>query len=137
MNLYVGDLVTTMSTLLVVGLWVYVIYMFTQHKKIERWGKWIAILLGYGLIVCCFVATRDGYHLSVQNSIDVSVAGGLFSLASIQSTLCCIGGAIIGLCALGTLVLKKQQHRKIIFFILGCDVIFKTLVIEISRLFLR
>jgi hypothetical protein len=84
-------------------------------------------------VVCCFVAIRDGYHLSVQASFDAAITAGLFTLDSIQSNLCCIGGAIIALSSISSIFVKNQKYRKAMFFILSTVILLKALIIEISR----
>lgn len=133
MSLYFGGFTTTMSTILVLATWAYILYNSVNNKKTEHWGRKIAALAVLGLIVCCFVATRDGYHLSVQASFDETVTAGLFAINSIQSTLCCIGGAIIAFSSISSIFVKSQTYRKVMFFVLGFTVLFKTLIIEISR----
>ena len=133
MNLYFGDFVVTISTVLVLVVWTFIVFNLVRHKKIEFWGRRIAVLALIGLIVCCFVAMRDEYHLSVQASFDESVTAGLFSVTGIQSILCCIGGAIIFLSSFSVIFVKNQKYRKAIFFVLSCIIIFKTLLIEVSR----
>ncbi len=134
MNLYFGDFVTTASTVLVLATWVFIIITLVKHKNVEFWGRKTAVLALLGLIACCFVATRDGYYLSVQASFDAAIAAGLFTLDSIQSTICCIGGAIIAFSSISSIFVKKQKYRKVMFFILSGTIIFKTIIIEISRL---
>lgn len=134
MNLYFGNLLTTISTLLVVGVFIYIGFTISKQKEIKRWGKKVAILVLWGLVVCCFVAVRDGYYLSVQASMDSSIAAGIFTLKSIQSTLCCIGGAIIAFCSISSIFIRKERYWKIIFMILSATMLSKTLIIEISRI---
>lgn len=133
MNLYFGGITETASTILVVVIWVYFFWSVTKCKNEERWGRKSAILAMTGLVACCFVATRDGYHLSVQASFDDTVMGGLFAIDSIQSALCSIGGAVIAFSTLSSAFVKNQKYRKVMFLILGMTIIFKTLIIEISR----
>lgn len=134
MYLYFGDVISTTSTLLVIGAFIYIGMIVSIHKKINNWGRKIAILVTWGLVICCFVAIRDGYHLSVQASMDKNVTAGLFTLKSIQSTLCSIGGGIIAFCSLSSIFIRKQNYRKIMFMILLATILLKTLIIEISRL---
>jgi len=90
MKLYFGSMVTTVTTLLIVGMLGYIGYSFLYRNEIPLWGRRIAFLLAVGLVICCFAATRDNYHMSVQNAIDGSTEVGLFSIHSIQSTVNCI-----------------------------------------------
>jgi len=136
MNLYFGNLLSIISTLLVIGIFIYIGVTVEKQNEIKSWGRRIAILALWGLLICIFVATRDGYVLSVQASIDTGVLPGLFTVDSIQSTLCSLGGAVIAFCSLSSIFVKKQGYRKAMFFILAATILLKTLVIEISRVLL-
>ena len=136
MNLYFGNLPSIISTLLVIGIFIYIGVTVAKQNGIKYWGRRIAILALWGLLICIFVATRDGYVLSVQASIDTGVLPGLFTVDSIQSTLCSLGGAVIAFCSLSSIFVKKQGYRKAMFFILAATILLKTLVIEISRVLL-
>lgn len=131
--MYFGSFVATTSTIMVILALAYIIYSAINQKKIKYWGRKIALLALFGLVICCFVATRDGYDKSVQSTFDTSVKAGIFTLDSIQSTLCCIGGAIIAFSSLSSIFIKNQKYRKVMFFLLCVAFIFKTLTIEISR----
>jgi len=136
MNLYFGNLLSIISTLLVIGIFIYIGVTVEKQNEIKSFGRRIAILALWGLLICIFVATRDGYVLSVQASIDTGVLPGLFTVDSIQSTLCSLGGAVIAFCSLSSIFVKKQGYRKAMFFILAATILLKTLVIEISRVLL-
>lgn len=131
--MYFENFIATMSTIMVILALVYIIYSAINNKKVKYWGRKIALLALFGLVICCFVAVRDGYDKSVQSTFDMSVKAGIFTLDSIQSTLCCIGGAIIAFSSLSSIFIKNQKYRKAMFFVLSSAFIFKTLVIEISR----
>ena len=134
MGLYFGNLTALLSTILLLAMFVFIGYTLVKQKSIRKWGRRIASLALLGLIVCCFVAARDGYQLSVQASFDNAVTAGLFKVDSIQSTLCCIGGGIIALICLLSIFIKNQKFRKVVFFVLSSAIIIKMLVIEISRI---
>lgn len=136
MNLYFSNYLSIVTTLFVIGVFIYIGITIAQRNEIKSWGKRIMILALWGLVICIFVATRDGYHLSVQASMDIAVLPGVFTLDSIQSTLCCIGGAVIAFCSLSSIFVRKQRYWKVMFFILSATILFKTLVIEISRVIL-
>lgn len=133
MNLYFGSYLSIISTILVIGVIVYIGITTTKRNMVQSWGKRIAILAIWGLLVCIFAATRDGYHLSVQAAMEPAVLPGVFTLSSIQSTLCCIGGAVIAFCSISSIFIRKQRYWKAMFYILSATILFKTLVIEISR----
>lgn len=134
MDLYFGNLLSAISTLLVVGVFIYIGLTISNQQKIEKWGGKVAFLALWGLIICCFVAIRDSYHLSVQASMNSSIAEGVFTLESIQSTLCCIGGAIIAFCTLSSIIIRKQKYRRFMFIVLSAVMLVKTIIIEISRI---
>lgn len=133
MNIYFGNFVITVSTLMVCAIVFYIIYTAVKQKQIEHWGRRIALLALFGLVTCCFVAARDGYYLSVQASFNTAVTAGLFKIDSLQSTLCCIGGAIIAFSSLSSIFIKNSKYRKVMFFVLSSAIILKILIIEISR----
>lgn len=133
MELYFGNIVSIISTIMVCLAIGYIIYTAIHHKRIEHWGRRVGLFALYGLVLCCFVATRDEYYLSVKASIDHTTQAGLFSVESIQSTLCCIAGGVIAFASLSSIFIRNQKYRKIMFFILSSVMIFKTVLIELSR----
>ncbi len=133
MDIYFGNFITIVSTIMFCTAIAFVIYTAKKQKQIQFWGRRIAALALFGLVLCCFVAARDNYHLSVQASFDTSVSAGLFTIDSIQSTLCCVGGAIIVFSSLSSIFVRNQKYRKIMFFVIGTTLILKTFIIEVSR----
>ena len=121
------------STTLLILTFGYIVSVIRKESSIKEWGRRIAFLAVLGLVVCCFVAARDNYHLSVQASIDGSVNPGIFTIESVQSTICCIGGAIIGFSVLSSIFVKNQKYRKWMFLLLSAMIIMKTLIIEVSK----
>lgn len=133
MSLYFGDFTSAVSVFLVLVALAYIVLTMAKHSAVEYWRRRIAVLTVLGLVVCCFVAARDGYQLSVQSSFDETVSAELFTLNSIQSVLCCIGGGVIAFSSISSIFVKNKKYHKAMFFILSFAFIFKTLVIEISR----
>lgn len=133
MNMFFGNFVTTATTVLLIVAVFYVVYCGMKQSSIRCWGRKTAILAVWGLVLCCFAATRDGYHYSVQASFDDSIAAGIFTIDSIQSILCCVGGAIIAFSSFSSVFVKNQKYRKTMFFLLGATIILKAIVIECSR----
>ena len=131
--MYIGNFVTTLATLLLIITGSYIVCTIRKRNDIEYWGRRIAFLATFGLIICCFVAARDHYHLSVQASFDTSVEPGRFTIDSIQSTACCLGGAVIAFASLSSIFVRNQKYRKVMFFMLSATMIMKMLIIEISR----
>lgn len=136
MKLYFGSFSSISSTILIAGILVYIGNTAEKRSEINSWGKKIALLALWGLLICIFASTRDRYVQSVQAAMDPKVLPGVFTADSIQSVLCSIGGAVIAFSSLSSIFVKKQGYRKAMFFILSASIIFKVLVIEISRLFL-
>ena len=131
--MYFGNFVTTISTILVVIACIYIVCTIRKRNQIEYWGRRIAFLAILGLLICCFVAARDGYHLSVQASFNTSVEPGIFTIDSIQSTACCLGGAVIAFASLSGILIRNQKYRSVMFLVLSGTMIIKMLIIEISR----
>lgn len=134
LNLFFTNTATVISTILMFGVLIFSIKTIINQKKINHWGRRVALLFVLGLLVCIFAAIRDNYHLSVMNITNPNIAPGVFTAESIQSTLCCLGGAIIAFCALSSIFIRRQGYLKTMFFILSATIILKTLVIEISRI---
>ncbi|MEE1251111.1 MAG: hypothetical protein UHU19_18045 [Lachnospiraceae bacterium] len=122
------------SIVLLVILIAYVCCMAYAHNKVPFWGRHIALLTLLGLFICCVVATRDNYDLSVQASFDHAVTAGLFTIDSIQSKVCCICGGIIACASLSSIFVKNQKYRRFMYFAVAGTAIIKMLVIEFSRM---
>ena len=60
MKLYFGNTVTTVTTLMIIALIVFTGYTFYARADISHWSRRSALLLVYGLAVCCFATARDG-----------------------------------------------------------------------------
>ncbi|MEG2686681.1 MAG: hypothetical protein RR954_06145 [Christensenellaceae bacterium] len=136
LSLYFGSAQAIQATLLVSVFIVISSCAFLWREKITHWGWLIAFALALGLYICVAAATRDGYHLSVQYAIDGSVLPGLFTVESIQSIVNCILAAVIVICGVLSIFLKRRKARQALFFILSASAFLKILVIEISRIFL-
>ena len=135
MKLYFGNTVTTVTTLLVLLMIGGIAYTVYDRENIQHWGWRSLILLLFGLLICCFAATRDGFDKTVQNAIDQSCAPGMFSLIGVPTVLAYIGAAAIVLSAIATLFSKNQNFREICFYIMSSGVTLKIAAIEISRIF--
>lgn len=83
LKLYFGNLVNTVTTLLLVVLLGFLGVSLCHRAAITGWGRRTLLALVLGLVICCFAAARDGLDKTIQNAIDGSCAPGLFSLISI------------------------------------------------------
>lgn len=136
MKLYFENAVTTATTLMILALLGFIGYSIFNRSNISYWGRRSAILLVFGLVVCCFAAARDGLDKTIQHSIDGSCAPGIFPLMSIPTVVGCIGALMIIIAAIGTPIAKSQKVREIWFYIMSGGVVLKIATMEIARIIL-
>lgn len=137
MKLYFGSAVTAATTLMILALLGFIGYSAVNHASIQYWGRRSAILLVFGLVVCCFAAARDGLDKTIQSAIDGSCAPGLFPLISVPTIVGCIGAALIVIAAIATPIARSQQARQVWFYIMSGGAVMKIVTMEIARLLLR
>lgn len=95
LKLYFGNLVNTVTTLLLVVLLGFIGVSICHRATITGWGRRTLLALVLGLVICCFAVARDGLDKTIQNAIDGSCAPGLFSLISIPTLAGCVGAFLI------------------------------------------
>lgn len=134
MKLYFGNIVTTVTTLMILSLVGFVGYSISSRSNINFWGRRSLFVLTYGLVICCFAATRDGLDKTIQNAIDGSCNPGIFSLVSVPNVIGCVGAMIIIIAAIATPLAKSQHMREIWFYVMSGGVMLKVAVMEISRI---
>lgn len=134
MKLYFGNMVTTITTLMIVSLIGCIGYSIRNRSNINFWGRRSLFVLIYGLVICCFAAARDGLDKTIQYTIDGSCDPGIFSLMSIPNIIGCVGAAIIIIAAIATPIAKSQHMREIWFYVMSGGVVLKVAVVEIARL---
>ena len=137
MKLYFGSAVTTATTLMILALLGFIGYSAVNHASIQYWGRRSAILLVFGLVVCCFAAARDGLDKTIQSAIDGSCAPGLFPLVSVPTLVGCAGAALIVIAAIATPIARSQQARQVWFYVMSGGAVLKIVTMEIARLLLR
>lgn len=137
MKLYFGSAVTAATTLMILALLGFIGYSAVNHADIQYWGRRSAILLVFGLVVCCFAAARDGLDKTIQSAIDGSCAPGLFPLISVPTIVGCIGAALIVIAAIATPIARSQQARQVWFYVMSGGAVMKIVTMEIARLLLR
>lgn len=137
MKLHFENTVTTVTTLMILIMLGFIGDSAVHHGDISYWGRRSAILLVFGLVVCCFAATRDGLDKTIQHSIDGSCAPGLFPLVSIPTVVGCIGAALILVAAIATPIAKTQRMREIWFYVMSGGAVLKIMTMEIARIVLR
>ena len=119
MKLYFGNMVTTVTTLMVLSLVGFVGYSISNRNNINFWGRRSLFVLVYGLVICCFAAARDGLDKTIQYTIDGSCNPGIFSLVSVPNIVGCVGVAIIIIAAIATPIAKSQHMREIWFYVMS------------------
>ncbi len=136
MKLYFGNGVTTATTLMILALLGFIVYSIIGHAAIQFWGRRSAIVLVFGLVICCFAAARDGLDKTIQHTIDGSCAPGLFPLVSVPTIVGCIGALLIVVAAIATPFAKTQKMREIWFYVMSGGAVLKIVTMEIARILL-
>ena len=136
MKLYFGNAVTTATTLMILALLGFIGWSLFNCVNISCWGRRSAILLVFGLVVCCFAAARDGLDKTIQHTIDGSCAPGLFPLVSIPTIVGCVGALLIIIAAIATPIAKTQRAREIWFYVMSGGAVMKIVTMEIARIIL-
>ena len=134
MKLYFGNAVTTITTLMILSLVGFIGYTISNRSNIHFWGRRSLFVLAYGLVICCFAATRDGLDKTIQYTIDGSCNPGIFSLVSIPNIIGCVGATIIIVAAIVTPIAKSQHMREIWLYVMSGGVMLKIVVMEIARI---
>ena len=116
MKLYFENIVTTITTIMLLILVGFIGESIGNRSNINYWGRRSLFLLVYGLTICCFAAARDGLDKTIQNTIG------------------CIGAAIIIIAAIATPIAKSQHMRQIWFYVMSGGITMKILVMEIARI---
>ena len=136
MKLYFGNAVTAATTLMLLALLGFVGYSIYDRGNIQYWGRRSALLLTFGLVVCCFAAARDGLDKTIQHAIDGSCAPGLFPLVSVPTIVGCFGALLIIIAAIATPIAKTQRAREIWFYVMSGGAVLKIVTMEIARIIL-
>ena len=137
MKLYFGNTVTTVTTLTILSLLTFIGYSVYYRDTVTRWGLRSAVLLVFGLLVCCFAAARDGLDKTTQHAVDGSCAPGIFPLVSIPNLVGCVGALLILIAAVATPIARTQKMREIWFYVMSIGAVLKIVTVEIARIFLK
>ena len=134
MKLYFGNTVTTVTTLMILALLGFIGWSICNCTNIQYWGRRSAVLLVFGLVVCCFAAARDGLDKTIQHAIDGSCALGLFPLISVPNIIGCAGALLIIIAAVAVPAAKTQRAREIWFYVMSGGAVLKIVTMEIARI---
>ena len=136
MRLYFGNAVTTATTLMILALLGFIGWSAFNRANIQLWGRRSAVLLVFGLVVCCFAAARDGLDKTIQHAIDGSCTPGLFPLVSVPTIVGCVGALLIIIAAIATPIAKTQKMREVWFYVMSGGTLLKIVTMEIARILL-
>lgn len=136
MKLYFGNAVTTATTLMILALLGFIGWSICNCANIQYWGRRSAVLLVFGLVVCCFAAARDGLDKTIQHAIDGSCAPGLFPLISVPNIIGCAGALLIIIAAVAVPAAKTQRAREMWFYVMSGGAVLKIVTMEIARIIL-
>ena len=137
MKLYFGNTVTTVTTLMILALLGFIGYSAANGAAIQYWGRRSALVLIFGLTICCFAAARDGLDKTIQSAIDGSCAPGLFGLVSVPTIVGCVGALLIIIAAIATPIAKSQHARQIWFYVMSGGAVMKIATMETARIIMR
>ena len=133
MKLWFGSSVSTATTLMTLALLGFIGYSVYDRANIQYWGRRSALLLVFGLVICCFAAARDGLDKTIQYTIDGSGVPGLFPLVSIPTVVGCVGALLILIAAVATPVARTQRAREVWFYLMSGGAVLKILTVELAR----
>ena len=126
-TLFAGDIISILTTTLVLAMLAFIFVSFTKRRNIQKWGRLILILVLVGTAISGLSATRDAYMMD----------GALFAPDSMQSTICSLVGGLIILTGLVSLFVRKQNFRKISFHLISMAFLLQVVTVEASRIALK
>ena len=134
MKLYFGNGVTTATTLMILAMLGFIGYSVFNRTNIQYWGRRSAILLVFGLVVCCFAAARDGLDKTIQHTIDGSCAPGLFACQHSYDRRLCRRTADHHCRHCYADRQNAKDAREIWFYIMSGGAVLKIVTMEIARI---
>ena len=103
-----------------------------QPRAYHVLGRRSAVLLVFGLAVCCFAAARDGWTGPYSTQLTEVVRRGCSLLVSVPTVAGCIGAALIIIAAVATPIAKTQRAREIWFYIMSGGAMAKIVTMELA-----
>lgn len=123
-GLFFGDAVSTITTVLVLGLVAFLAWTVVRGRHVEAWGRRILLATLVGTALSGLSATRDAFMMD----------NALFALTGAQSLICSIAGGIIYLLGLTALVVRRQGWRKAVFHVVAALLVVQIITIEGTRI---
>ena len=124
LNLFFGDLFSTLTTVLVLIVLAYATMTVVNQQRIKHWGRRVCILILLGTAISGLSATRDAYMTDVA----------LFAAEGLQSSICSVAGGLIFLTGIIVIFVRKQDFRRNAFFFTTALFVIQVITIEASRI---
>ena len=102
-----------------------------KREEINYWGRHIFILFAWGEYICIEAATRDNFHLTVQNAIDGITNPGLLPLISFPTIVGMMGAAVVIISGIICLFIRNQSTKRKFCYIVMAAIIIKIVIIEV------
>ena len=122
--LFFGDVFSTLTTAAILGMVTLIAIAMMKRNQIQKWGRLILLFVVVGTAISGLSAMRDAYMTTQA----------VFSVSSLQSTICSLAGGLIFLTALLALFIRKQAFRRFGFQLISILFLVQVLVIEVSRI---
>lgn len=124
LNLFFADAVSTITTILSLGLVAFLVWTAVRGRHVEAWGRRTLLAVVVGTALSGLSATRDAFMMD----------NALFTLTSAQSLICAIAGGAICLLGLTALVVRRQGWRKAVFHSVAALLVVQIATIEGTRI---
>jgi MFS-type transporter involved in bile tolerance (Atg22 family) len=123
-NLFFGDLISTLTTTLVIVMLIFAVATLMNRKRIQHWGRRTLVFILVGTAISGLSAVRDSYMTEVA----------LFAPEGLQSSICSVAGGLIFLTGIILLFAGKQDFRRRGFFFITILFAIQVVTIEVSRI---
>ena len=123
LKLFFCDLFSVLTTVFILGMVVFIALASMQRHKIKKWGRLILIFILVGTAISGLSAMRDAYMTE----------DALFSVNSMQSTVCSIIGGLIFLTGFVSIFIRNQKYKKVGFHLVSILFIIQVITIEATR----
>lgn len=123
-NLFFSNAFSSLTTMSILGMVALITIAFTKKDRIQKWGRLIFLFVLVGTAISGMAAFRDAYMTDQA----------VFSVSSLQSTICSLIGGCIFLTAILALFIRKQSFRRVVFQLISIFFLAQVLVVEVSRI---
>lgn len=123
-RLFFGDVLSGITTVLILGLLGFLAVSVARGKHVTRWGWRIVVAVAVGTALSALSATRDAFM--TENV--------LFEPGGLQSVLCAVAGGLIYALGIAALFIRKQGYRRVAFCLIAALLLVQMVAVEGSRL---